>query len=169
MNMELALTLSPDDLSLIHEHLPYKEAVAVKSLLKAMVEFTQATDKAVAASRIASRLEPMGVRGLSLKSLYRKAEAVALHGWRGAVDGRTLRKLDKAGLGSNRDFVDYWQTLIAGNQRKTAPAYRKLIEAINRGETIPGLGTWRDIWMAEHGRRRARSAHTGSMARRPQT
>lgn len=150
MNMELALTLSPDDLSLIHEHLPYKEAVAVKSLLSAMVEFYTAPDKAVAAQRISSRLEPMGVRGLSLKTLYRKAQAVALYGWRGAVDGRTLRKLEKAGLGGNREFVDYWHTLVAGNQRKTAPAYRRLIESIARGETIPGIGTWKDIWQSEH-------------------
>lgn len=150
MNAELALTLSPDDLSLIHEHLPYKEALAVKSLLGAMVEFFAAGDKAMAARRIAQRLEPLGVRGLSLKSLYRKADAVALQGWRGAVDGRTLRKLEVAGLGGNQEFVDYWHTLVASNQRKTAPAYRRLLEAIGRGEVIPGVGTWRDMWMREH-------------------
>ena len=146
----LAITLSQDDLRLIHEHLPHREAQSVKAMIAAMAEFAAASDKAVAAERIASRLEPLGVRGLSVKTLYRKASEMAKHGWRGAVDGRTLRKLETAGLGGNREFVDHWHCLVAGNQRKTAPAYRRLIEQIAHGETIPGVGTWRDMWQREH-------------------
>lgn len=146
----LATTLTQNDLRLIHEHLPYKEAIAVKALVVAMAEFMAADDKTLAARSISERLEPLGVRGLSLKTLYRKASMMAEHGWRGAVDGRTLRKLESVGLGSNQEFVDYWQTLVAGNQRKTAPAYRRLIEQVSRGDKIPGLGTWRDMWQRDH-------------------
>lgn len=145
-----ALTLSQDDLRLIHEHLPYEEARRVKVLLTAMEEFVTADDKTAAATQIENRLTPLGVKGLNLKSLYRKAANVEKHGWRGAIDGRTLRKLEKVGLGDNQEFIDHWHTRVAGNQRKTAPAYRALLEAINSGETIPGLGTWRDIWMRDN-------------------
>jgi hypothetical protein len=145
-----AITLSQDDLRLIHEHLPHREAQSVKAMLAAMAEFASAEDKAAAASRIAARLEPLGVRGLSVKTLYRKAAEMAKHGWRGAVDGRTLRKLEVAGLGGNAEFVAQWHCLVAGNQRKTAPVYRRLVEQIAHGETIPGVGTWRDMWQREH-------------------
>ena len=112
-----AAILSPDDLRLVHEHLPHDEARRCKATVAAVAEFAAAEDKPAAAARIMSRLEPMGVRGLSLKTLYRKAAAVSAHGWRGAVDGRTLRKLEVAGIGGNRAFVDHWATLVAGNQR----------------------------------------------------
>lgn len=148
--MKPELVLTQDDLKLIHEHLSFEEARNVKAILVAMDEFETAADKAAAAQSIAQRLKPLGIRGLSLKTLYRKSAEVAKHGWRGAVDGRTLRKLNKVGLGSNQAFVDHWATLVAENQRKTAPAYRALLDAINRGESIPGLGTWRDIWQREH-------------------
>ncbi|HOQ62298.1 MAG TPA: hypothetical protein PKZ08_16840, partial [Vicinamibacterales bacterium] len=136
-----AVILAPDDLRLIHEHLPFAEANAVKATVAAVAEFAAAEDKAAAAARIVARLEPMGVRGLSLKTLYRKAAAVAAHGWRGAVDGRTLRKLETAGIAGNRAFVEHWQTLCAQNQRKTAPAWRSLVHALRNGEPLPGVGT----------------------------
>jgi len=142
--------ITHEDLRLIHEHLPYREAVALKATVAAVAEFAAAADKVSAAARIMARLEPLGVRGLSLKTLYRKASAVAAHGWRGAVDGRVLRRLEAGGVRDNRAFVDHWGTLCAGNQRKTAPAYRSLITALRNGDSIPGLGTWRDIWMREY-------------------
>lgn len=145
-----AVILSPDDLRLVHEHLPHDEARRCKATVAAVAEFAAAADKAAAAARIVARLEPMGVRGLSIKTLYRKAAAVEARGWRGAVDGRTLRKLASAGLGGNREFVDHWATLVAGNQRKTAPAFRALVHALRNGEPLPGVGTWRDLWMREH-------------------
>lgn len=145
-----AMTLSTDDLRLIHGHLPYDEARAVKALISSMAEFIAAKDKERAALDIAARLEPLGVRGLSLKSMYRKAAAMEQHGWRGVVDGRTLRKLDQGGIGGNEVFVAHWHTLVAENQRKTKPAWRALLDAINRGEVIPGLGNWHDIWRSEH-------------------
>ena len=134
-----AAILSPDDLRLVHEHLPHDEARRCKATVAAVAEFAAAADKAAAAARIVARLEPMGVRGLSLKTLYRKAAAVAAHGWRGAVDGRTLRKLETAGIAGNLAFVEHWQTLVAGNQRKTAPAFRALVHALRAGEPIPGV------------------------------
>jgi hypothetical protein len=148
--MTHSLTLSTDDLRLIHEHLPYDEARATKELISAMQEFVVADDKKRCALDIAARLKPLGVRGLSLKSLYRKAAAVQQSGWRGVVDGRTLRKLERTGIAANEEFVAHWHTLVAGNQRKTAPAWRALLNAINRGETIPGLGNWQKIWMEEN-------------------
>lgn len=148
--MTHSLTLSSDDLRLIHEHLPYDEARATKELISAMQEFVVATDKERCALDIAARLEPLGVRGLSLKSLYRKAAAMQQSGWRGVVDGRILRRLERSGIAGNQEFCDHWQVLVTDNQRKTAPAWRALMQAINAGDRIPGLGTWCDIWRAEN-------------------
>jgi hypothetical protein len=145
-----SLTLTTEDLRLIHEHLPYTEARNLKLLIDAMREFIDALDKERAQAEIHARLHPHGIRGLSLKSLYRKASAIKQQGWRGVVDGRVLRKLERSGLAANKEFCDHWHNLVAANQRKTAPAWRELLNSIHRGDTIPGLGTWLDIWHSEH-------------------
>lgn len=147
--MTNALAIPADDLRIIHSCLPYEEARRLKLMVAAVAEFIAADNKDAAASRIRTRLKPLGVRGLSIKSLYRKAY-LARHGWRGLADGRTLRRLDAGGLAGNQAFVEHWHCLVAQNQRKIAPAWRSLLQSINCGETIPGLGTWRDIWLAEN-------------------
>ena len=48
----------------------------MKVLLTAMEEFVTADDKTAAATQIENRLTPLGVKGLNLKSLYRKAANV---------------------------------------------------------------------------------------------
>ncbi len=57
----------------------------------------------------------------------------------------------QSALVHNRAFRDYWTTLVCSNRRKTAPAYRQLLERLARGEEIPGVGTWRDVFAREHG------------------
>ncbi len=148
--MSNTIALSTEDIRLLHERLPYKEARAVRLMISAIGEFMAASDKERVALDLAERLAPLRVRGLSAKSLYRKAAAIERHGWRGVIDGRTLRKLERGGIGANREFVDHWHVLVSQNQRKTAPAWRALLSAINRGEHIPGLGTWQQIWQAEN-------------------
>lgn len=150
MSAATAIAIPPDDLRAIHANLSFDEARRLKLSIRAIAAFDEADDKARAADSIRARLEPLGVRGLSIQSLYRKSALAKKHGWRGIVDGRTLRRIDSGGLQRNAEFVAHWHSLVAQNQRKTAPAWRALLSSINRGDSIPGLGTWRDIWAREN-------------------
>ena len=142
------------DLRLVHERLGFEEARRLKALAAAVAGFAAAPDKAAFLAGARPALEAAGVRGISLPSMYRKAEAWAASGgsWRALLDGRALRRMEGAGgLAANREFVEFWQALALSNRRKTAPAYRELFRRLRMGERIPGVGDWRDVWAAEHG------------------
>lgn len=144
--------LALPDLRLVHESLPAAEARRVKALARAVAEFDAAPDKAACLAALRPSLEALGVRGVSLPSLYRKAAVLRAEGWRGLLDGRVARKLrGPGGLAANAEFRAYWATLALSNRRKTAPAYRELFRRLRMGGEIPGFGDWRDIWAAEHG------------------
>lgn len=150
MHHDLAPATTPDDIRTLHETLGSEDARLAKALAAAVLRFARAVDKAAEAEAIRIELAPLGVRGLSVKSLYRKAQAMRQGGALAIVDGRKLRR-QAVGLESNQEFRDHWTSLVLSNRRKTAPAYRALFAQLAGGMRIPGVGDWRDVWAADHG------------------
>ena len=148
MGCELALP----DLRLVHEELGFEEARRARALVRAVAGFAEAADKAAFLAEVRPSLEALGVRGVSMPSMYRKAALLREGGWRAVVDGRVARRLDgPGGLAANREFREWWTALALSNRRKTAPAWREMVRRLRMGEPIPGVGDWRDLWAADHG------------------
>ena len=154
--MEL-LTMS--SLETLHGTLSLSVAEQVKALARALIELDRAPNKSAIIPALIKRLTSEGVKGVSAKSLYRKLALAKREGLRALIDGRTMRTVGgdakdgtaQRGLKNNKAFRDFWTTLVCQNKRKSAPAYRALLEMLARGDQIPGVGTWRDIFASEHG------------------
>lgn len=118
--------------------------------------------RAAAANRLAARFAGE-LRGLSLKSLYRKAAAWRRHeaerpgrGWEALVPKSA--QAAPAGVAGNEAFVRFWQGLVLENQRVSSRAWGKLLARLRSGESIPGVGTWRQLYAAEFPGREAPAA-----------
>lgn len=135
----------------LHVRLGAVAAGRVKALAAALEVFKGASGKKEAARAIARRLGPLGVKGLSMQSLYRKLAdwEASKHSLLALADRRALRPTG-GGIARNRAFVDFWQDLVASNARATSGAEAELFRRLRASESIPGLGTWRDMWSAEH-------------------
>ena len=108
--------------------------------------------RALAAGRLAAA--HAGLRGLSLKSLYRKAAAWRRReaerpgrGWEALVPAAAHAA--PAGVAATAAFVQFWRGLVLQNQRVSSRAWDKLLARLRAGEAIPGVGDWRAIWAAE--------------------
>ena len=130
--------------------MPGTEATRVLSFADALAVFAAAKDKKAAAKAMAARLLPLGYAGLSLKSLYRKLELFRAEGVWSLVPAK-YRREDVAGVAANADFIAHWQGLVLANRRKMRPAWRRLIKDFSAGASIPGVGTWRELYMRERG------------------
>lgn len=141
--------------------LPSDEAQKTLSFVDALCVFHASADKKRCAVEIAERLEPLGIRGISLKSLYRKENAVFIpdenHPGQervnllGAVDNRLVRRISGQWLALNTEFVEHWHMRVLSCRRgKVKTAWRNLLIDLAGGDTIPGYGTWRDIYFREH-------------------
>ena len=148
----MTAALALPDLRLVHEELGFEEARRARALVGAVAGFEAAADKAAFVAEIRPRLEALGVRGVSLPSMYRKAALLRAGGWRALVDGRVAHRVTgPGGRAGNREFREWWSALALSNRRKTAPAWREMLRRLRMGESLPGLGDWRDIWAADHG------------------
>ncbi len=152
------------DIDKLFKMLPSDEAQRTLSFFDSLCVFHASTDKKRCAVEIAERLEPLGIRGISLKSLYRKENAVFVpdpnHPGRelvnllGAADNRLVRRISGQWLALNTEFIEHWHMRVLSSRRgKVKAAWRGLLIDLARGETIPGYGTWRDIYFKEHGYR----------------
>ena len=135
--------------------MPGDAATKILSFADALAVFAQVRDKKSAAAAMAARLEPLGYKGLSLKSLYRKLDDFRREGVWSLVPGKYKRE-NVRGIVANEAFVEYWQTLVLENRRKMKPAWRELIRRFTGGVTtpgieIPGVGTWRDVYLRLRG------------------
>ena len=146
-----ATTASQSPIADACARLPFEEARRLRALCAAVELFDGARDKAAAWAEVAGPLEAAGVRGVSLQSLYRKAALYRAGGPLSLVDGRSARKRAGTGVSANRELLGHWHSLVAANRRKSAPALRALVEELRAGKTVPGIGTWRDAWAADHG------------------
>ena len=130
--------------------MPGDAATKILSFADALAVFAQARDKKSAAAAMAARLEPLGFKGLSLKSLYRKLDDFRREGVWSLVPGKYKRE-NVRGIVANEAFVEYWQTLVLENRRKMRPAWRRLVREFCAGVEIPGVGTWRDVYLRLRG------------------
>lgn len=119
-------------------------------------EFLAATPterKKVAASLI-QRYSGKGLRGMSLKSIYRKANIYRQKGWKGFVrkekDILSLLFSAQENISTNDEFIKYWKMLCVEHKGVATHAFKSLIESLVKGDQIPGYGTWRDIYLDEH-------------------
>ena len=135
--------------------LPSEEAQRTLSLIDALKVFDRSSDKKRCAAEIAARLEPLGYKGLSLKSLYRKLDEFRAVGVWACVDRRVARRVTAQGMAANAPLVEAWHARVLSNRRKIKPAWRELMRDLERGMEIPGAGTWKDLYFAEYGYRPA--------------
>ena len=137
--MSCALTIPLSDLRIVHESLAAEEARRLKALVRAVADFEAAEDKAAFVAAARPALESLGVRGVSVPSMYRKAALLRANGWRGLLDGRLARRMrGPGGLAANAEFRDFWHALALSNRRKTAPAYIKTTYLSDSGQEENG-------------------------------
>jgi len=114
-------------------------------------EVDSAKGKSKTFAEIARRYE--GVRGVSGTNIKNKYYAWKQGGWQTLINGSRLksdqkiRVLGDAPTGQSPQFVEYWLALQERFQRSSKAAYRELIRIYRSGEQIPGIGTWRTVWM----------------------
>ena len=144
--------LTPAEIDRLFTIMPGEEATRYMAFCRALDIFKAASDKAAAAAAIAARFGHMGLGGLSVPSLYRKCQLKDGGGVLALVPAKWRREWEK-GMASNAEFVDHWRGLVLENRRgKLRPAWSKLIRAFCSGAEIPGVGTWREMYLKEHGR-----------------
>ena len=153
--MEQPLIVSKVEIDELLKMLPSEEAQRTLSFIDALKVFDRSADKKRCATEIAARLEPLGYKGLSLKSLYRKLDQFRAIGVWACVDRRVARRVTAQGLAVNKLLVDEWHARVLRNRRKIKPAWRQLISDLAAGVMIPGVGTWREMYAALHGYRPA--------------
>lgn len=130
--------------------MPGDAATKILSFADALAVFAQARGKKAAAAAMSARLEPLGFKGLSLKSLYRKLDDFRREGVWSLVPGKYKRE-NVRGIVANEAFVEYWQTLVLENRRKMKPAWRKLVRDFCSGVEVPGAGRWPDLYLRLRG------------------
>lgn len=101
-----------------------------------------ATKGKMAALAETCALHKHAMRGLSVPSLDRKYKAYLAHGWRSQVKGY------KAPSKQPDAFVQEVRRLAELNHRSIEEAFEQLRETWQRGDTIPGYGTWMDYYMS---------------------
>ena len=153
--MQQSLIITKVEIDDLLRRLPADEAQRTLSLIDALNVFDRSTDKKRCAVEIAARLEPLGYKGLSLKSLYRKLDQFRTVGVWACVDRRVARRVTAQGLAANGVFVDEWHSRVLSNRRKVKPAWRGLLRDLAAGVAIPGVGTWREMYAATYGYRPA--------------
>lgn len=131
--------------------LPPRSALRCIALATALQAFEASDGTAPIAQRLEqlnSQLSANGLKALSKASAYRKLAQLRTGGLLALADGRRERTSRREKPGA---FEEYWQRLVAENARASAPAYRQLMRELAAGKFIPGIGTWRDVYAAEHG------------------
>lgn len=147
--------ISKADIDTLLKLLPSEEARRTLSLVDALKVFDRSADKKRCAVEIAARLEPLGYKGLSLKSLYRKLDQFRAVGVWACVDRRVALRVTAQGLAANRALVEEWHARVLSNRRKIKPAWRELLADLAGGVAVPGVGTWRDLYQSVYGYRPA--------------
>ena len=144
------MPISSAEMDRLFATMPGDEATRVLSFADALAVFAAAGDKQSAARAMAARLLPLGYKGLSLKSLYRKLDDFRREGVWSLVPAK-YRRGELRGLAANAAFVEHWQALVLENRRKMRPAWRRLVRDFTCGVEVPGVGTWRDLYLKERG------------------
>ena len=142
--------LLPAEIDRLFAVMPGAEATRVLAFADALKAFEAAADKNAAALAIRGRFAPLGLKGLSVPSLYRKLADFRASGVWALVPAKWCREAAR-GTAANAAFVEHWQSLVLSNRRKIRPAWSRLLRDFRNGAEIPGVGTWRDRYLAERG------------------
>ncbi|MBR3086873.1 MAG: hypothetical protein IKH04_10780 [Kiritimatiellae bacterium] len=142
--------LLPAEIDRLFAAMPGEEATRVLAFADALRAFADAADKNAAALAIRERFAPLGLKGLSVPSLYRKLADFRASGVWALVPAKWCREAAR-GTAANAAFVEHWQSLVLSNRRKIRPAWSRLLRDFRNGAEIPGVGTWRDRYLAERG------------------
>jgi len=153
--MQQSLVISKVEIDSLLKLLPSDEAQRTLSLIDALKVFDRSSDKKRCAVEIAARLAPLGYKGLSLKSLYRKLDQFRAVGVWACVDRRVARRVTAQGLAVNGALVEEWHARVLSNRRKIKPAWRELLADLAGEVAIPGVGTWKDLYQSVYGYRPA--------------
>lgn len=97
----------------------------------------------MAALRFVAASSQHQMRGLSAVSLDRKLKAYEAGGWRALVKGY------RGPNAQPKEFVEEVRRVAELNHRSQGEAFRQLRERWERGEAIPGYGTWVDYWQQQ--------------------
>ena len=142
--------ITPAEIDRLFAMMPGDQATRILSFADALAVFATAGDKRAAAAAMAARLAPIGYKGLSLKSLYRKLDDFRREGVWSLVPAK-YRRAELRGLATNEVFVAHWQGLVLENRRKMKPAWKRLMRDFAAGVPVPGVGTWQELYMKERG------------------
>lgn len=153
--MQQSLVISKVEIDSLLKLLPSDEAQRTLSFIDALKVFDRSSDKKRCAVEIAARLAPLGYKGLSLKSLYRKLDQFRAVGVWACVDRRVARRVTAQGIAANRALVEEWHARVLSNRRKIKPAWRELLADLAGEVAIPGVGTWKDLYQSVYGYRPA--------------
>ena len=137
--MDTPLIVTKVEIDELLKLLPSDEAQRTLSFIDALKVFDRAADKKRCAAEIASRLEPLGYKGLNLKSLYRKLKDFKKIGVWACVDRRVARRVSAQGIAANKVFVEHWHSRVLMNRRKVKPAWRALMLDLVNGVAVPGV------------------------------
>jgi len=91
--------------------------------------------------------------GMAFGTFRRKYYAWRLHGPIGAADKRKIRK-----QGRVPDVLGVFKTYcerFSGDSHIHSAAHRRMMADFRAGRLFPGVGTWREVWKAQYGDRRA--------------
>lgn len=130
--------------------LPSKHRESARIWAEILSAFEKAGDKTAAEVELRDRYSHQ--IKFSTATLYRKLAAWKRCGLAGLFPLAAQRRMQEASASFPPEFLRFWMKLCAQNQRKTAPAWRGLIEDYLRaGKSIPGYDKdWRGIWQDEH-------------------
>jgi hypothetical protein len=147
--MQTALSIIPATETLDFAKLPDPVKAELQLWTKIMAEIEAAKSKSKAFAEISKRYP--GSKSLSAGNIRTKYYAFKQSGWKALVNKAKLPKHDITAPntpgGQPALFVQYWLGLQENYQRNSKAAYRELIRRYRAGEQIPGIGTWRNIWM----------------------
>lgn len=146
----LSVTVTSAEMDRLFASMPGDAATRVLSFVDALAVFAAAADKKAAARSMAARLSPLGYRGLTLKSLYRKLDDFRREGVWSLVPAK-YRREDVRGVAANEAFIAHWHGLVLENRRKMKPAWRRLVREFCAGAAVPGVGTWRELYLGVRG------------------
>ena len=157
--MRQAIAMTQDQIRVITECLPSRDQSEIRTWMELLTRFDMSNDKPSEALAIQRDYGCRVRGGLSFTNLYKKLKDWEEHGPLALVHQSRVRGLEGAPeskpgtrtpIKRNREFLEFWHGLVLKNQRKSEPAYRTLYDKLRAGESIPGYGTWVDLYRRDH-------------------
>jgi hypothetical protein len=136
--MSTALTLTSNDLNEL--------AALPRSVRDEVLQLEQICKEIASAKSVSAGIrEAMQRHGVKEGTIKRKFNSWRKRGWRALVNNSKVGRA-KAAL----DIGDTFKGYCERNQRSSAEAYRQMMRDFRNGKPFPDIGTWREVWRAEH-------------------